>query len=60
MASRLALPTRTVSVVIEQFLIRAGLVTKDHQGIRQLTAPEEEPMPNGRPLHAGSRWPLST
>ena len=38
LASRLALPGRTVSQVIEAFLIRAGLVMKDHQGIRQLTA----------------------
>ncbi|MGA2620204.1 MAG: AAA family ATPase [Thermoguttaceae bacterium] len=48
-ASRLALPTRTVSVVIEQFLIRAGLVTKDHQGIRQLTAKGREHLLKSRP-----------
>jgi Holliday junction DNA helicase RuvB len=38
LASRLALPARTVSQVIEAFLIRAELVTKDHQGVRHLTA----------------------
>ena len=42
LASRLALPGRTVSQVIEAFLIRAGLVAKDHQGIRQLTAKGRE------------------
>jgi len=36
-ASRLGLPARTVSQVAEPFLIRAGLVTKDDQGRRQLT-----------------------
>jgi holliday junction DNA helicase RuvB len=40
-ASLLSLPARTVSVVVEAFLIRAGLVVKDDQGRRQLT-------PNGR------------
>lgn len=38
LASALGLPTRTVSQVIEPFLIRAGLVTKDDQGRRVLTA----------------------
>lgn len=38
LASALGLPSRTVSQVIEPFLIRAGLVTKDDQGRRQLTA----------------------
>lgn len=37
-ASMLGLPTRTVSEVTEPFLIRAGLVVKDDQGRRQLTA----------------------
>ncbi|AWM39814.1 Holliday junction ATP-dependent DNA helicase RuvB [Gemmata obscuriglobus] len=37
-ASRLGLPTRTVAEVTEPFLIRAGLVAKDDQGRRQLTA----------------------
>ena len=37
-ASRLGLPTRTVAEVVEPFLIRAGLVGKDDQGRRELTA----------------------
>jgi Holliday junction DNA helicase RuvB len=37
-ASRLGLPPRTVSQVSEPFLIRAGLVVKDDNGRRQLTA----------------------
>ena len=37
-ASLLGLPSRTVSVVTEPFLIRAGLLIKDDQGKRQLTA----------------------
>jgi len=37
-ASRLGLPARTVSQVTEPFLIRAGLLIKDDQGRRQLTA----------------------
>jgi Holliday junction DNA helicase RuvB len=37
-ASRLGLPPRTVSQVTEPFLIRAGLVVKDDNGCRQLTA----------------------
>lgn len=42
LASRLALPTRTVAEVTEPFLIRAGLVVKDDQGKRQLTAAGRE------------------
>lgn len=37
-ASILGLPARTVSQVTEPFLIRAGLIVKDDQGRRQLTA----------------------
>jgi Holliday junction DNA helicase RuvB len=37
-ASRLGLPARTVAEVTEPFLIRAGLVTKDDQCRRELTA----------------------
>jgi Holliday junction DNA helicase RuvB len=37
-ASRLGLPARTVSHVVEPFLLRAGLVVKDDQSRRQLTA----------------------
>ncbi len=38
LASRLGLPARTVAEVTEPFLIRAGLVVKDDQGRRQLSA----------------------
>jgi Holliday junction DNA helicase RuvB len=38
LASILSLPSRTVAEVTEPFLIRAGLITKDDQGRRQLTA----------------------
>ena len=38
LASRLGLPIRTVSDVTEAFLIRSGLVVKDDQGRRQLSA----------------------
>ena len=37
-ASILGLPTRTVSHVTEQFLIRAGLIEKNKAGLRELTA----------------------
>jgi holliday junction DNA helicase RuvB len=37
-ASRLGLPSRTIAEVSEPFLLRAGLVTKDDGGRRQLTA----------------------
>jgi holliday junction DNA helicase RuvB len=37
-ASRLGLPARTVSQVTEPFLLRAGLIVKDDQSRRQLTA----------------------
>lgn len=37
-ASMLGLPARTVSQVVEPFLLRAGLVVKDDQGRRELTA----------------------
>jgi Holliday junction DNA helicase RuvB len=38
LASVLGLPSRTVAEVTEPFLIRSGLLTKDDQGRRQLTA----------------------
>lgn len=41
-ASMLGLPARTVSHVTEPFLIRAGLLIKDDQGRRQLTAEGRE------------------
>jgi Holliday junction DNA helicase RuvB len=37
LASMLGLPTRTLSAVIEPFMIRAGLVMKDDGGRRQIT-----------------------
>jgi Holliday junction DNA helicase RuvB len=37
LSSILGLPSRTVSTVIEPFLIRAGLIVKDDAGRRQLT-----------------------
>jgi holliday junction DNA helicase RuvB len=37
-ASTLGLPTRTVSQVVEPFLIRLGLILKDDQGRRELSA----------------------
>lgn len=44
-ASRLGLPTRSISEVVEPYLIRSGLIVKDDQGRRQLSA-------EGR-VHAG-------
>lgn len=41
-ASMIGLPSRTVSQVTEQFLIRAGLIIKDDQGRRQLTGIGDE------------------
>jgi Holliday junction DNA helicase RuvB len=41
-ASMLGLPARTVSGVIEPFLLRAGLVVKDDGGRRELTAKDRE------------------
>jgi Holliday junction DNA helicase RuvB len=37
-ASMLSLPAKTISEVVEPFLIRVGLIVKDDQGRRQLTA----------------------
>jgi Holliday junction DNA helicase RuvB len=45
-ASRLGLPARTVSHVVEPFLLRAGLVVKDDQSRRQLTALGREHLSN--------------
>jgi Holliday junction DNA helicase RuvB len=41
-ASRLGFPSRTVAEVTEPFLIRAGLLVKDDQGRRELTAAGRE------------------
>jgi Holliday junction DNA helicase RuvB len=48
LASMLGLPARTVSQVTEQFLIRAGLIIKDDQGKRQMTAKGREHLANVR------------
>jgi Holliday junction DNA helicase RuvB len=45
-ASRLGLPSRTVSQVTEPFLLRAGFLVKDNQGQRQLTALGREHLVN--------------
>lgn len=45
-ASMLGLPARTVSEVTEPFLLRAGLIIKDDQGRRQLTAKGREHLAN--------------
>ncbi len=38
LSTRLGLPTRTVGDITEKYLIRAGLIDKDRNGLRQLTA----------------------
>ena len=48
-ASVLALPSRTVSQVIEPFLLRAKLMMKDDQGKRQLTGEGREYLSHCRP-----------
>jgi holliday junction DNA helicase RuvB len=48
-ASKIGLPTRTVSQVTEPFLIRVGLVVKDDSGRRQLTAQGREHLSQNRP-----------
>jgi Holliday junction DNA helicase RuvB len=50
LASRLGLPARTVFQVTEPFLIRAGLIAKDDQGRRQLTALGRELLSHSRPV----------
>jgi Holliday junction DNA helicase RuvB len=47
-SSRLGLPTRTVAEVTEPFLIRSGLIAKDDQGRRHLTADGREFVSNSR------------
>lgn len=46
LASLLGLPSRTVSQVVEPFLLRSGLVVKDDNGRRELTAKGMERLPN--------------
>jgi Holliday junction DNA helicase RuvB len=45
-ASMLGLPARTVSQVVEPFLLRLGLIIKDDQGRRQLTGKGREHLSN--------------
>lgn len=47
--SRLGLHARTVAEVVEPFLIRMGLVVKDDQGRRELTAEGREHLSRSRP-----------
>lgn len=47
-ASRIGLPTRTISEVTESFLIRAGLICKDDQGRRNLTQQGHEHLSDSR------------
>ena len=49
-SSILGLPARTVSQVVEPFLMRAGLMAKDDQGKRQLTAEGREYLLNCRSI----------
>lgn len=49
-ASRLGLPVRTVSQVIEPFLLRKSLLEKDHQGRRHLTALAREHLSTSRQI----------
>ncbi|KAA0131589.1 AAA family ATPase [Gimesia chilikensis] len=48
LASALGLPSRTVSEVVEPFLIRTNLVMKDDQGRRQLTQQGHDHLSNSR------------
>jgi len=50
LSSKLGLPPRTVSQVTEPFLLRFGLIAKDDQGRRQLTALGREHLANSRLL----------
>jgi len=50
LASRIGLPSRTIAQVTEQFLIRAGLVVKDHLGQRKLTRLGQEHLTNSSPI----------
>jgi Holliday junction DNA helicase RuvB len=37
-ASMLGLPSKTISEIVEPYLVRAGLLVKDDQGRRQITS----------------------
>jgi Holliday junction DNA helicase RuvB len=47
-ASRIGLPSRTVSQVTEPFLLRVGLIIKDDSGRRQLTSEGREHLATNR------------
>jgi len=49
LASMLGLPSRTVSAVVEPFLLRAGLIVKDDGGKRQLTTAGRERVSKSSP-----------
>ena len=49
-SSMLGLPTRTLGTVTEPFLIRAGLVCKDDDGRRQITAAGREQVSKTCPI----------
>jgi holliday junction DNA helicase RuvB len=49
LASMIGLPPRTLATVTEPFLLRAGLLAKDDEGRRQLTALGREHLSNCRP-----------
>ena len=53
LSSILGLPTRTVSTVIEPFLIRSGLIVKNDTGRRQISGKGREHLFKSRG-HGGS------
>ena len=57
LASMLGLPARTLAVVTEPFLIRAGLVCKTDDGRRQLTAAGREHLSQSCPISVSSFRP---
>jgi holliday junction DNA helicase RuvB len=54
-ASMLGLPTRTVSAVTEPFLVRAGLIVKDDQSRRQITARGREHLARTNFMETGAQ-----
>ena len=52
LGSQLGLPARTVSQVVEPFLLRSGFIVKDDQGRRELTANGREHLLRNRPESA--------
>jgi Holliday junction DNA helicase RuvB len=51
-ASRVGLPARTVSEVTEPFLLRMGMIDKDEQGRRLLTARGRDHLSQTSPITA--------